>query len=74
MNRNFEDALIIVEDIIAKAPDLGDAMLLKAQILLEMEGQSDAAKRCLLSLVETEDKDSELYKQSHYLLKKHFTT
>jgi tetratricopeptide (TPR) repeat protein len=50
----FEDALLKIEEILAKDPDFPEALFLKAQILWEGFEDRQAAKECLLKIIKVE--------------------
>jgi tetratricopeptide (TPR) repeat protein len=55
----FDEALIKIEDVLAKDPDYSEALFLKARILWEGFGDREAAKTCLLKIIKVEtDKDA----------------
>ncbi len=55
----FDEALIKIEDVLAKDPDFPEALFLKAQILWEGFEDRKAAKECLLKIIKVEpDKDA----------------
>ena len=55
----FDEALIKIEDILAKDPVFPEAMFLKAQILWQGFENREAAKQCLLKIIKTElDKEA----------------
>ena len=55
----FDEALIRIEDILAKDPDFPEALFLKAQILHEGFKDREEAKSCLLKIMKAEpDKDA----------------
>jgi hypothetical protein len=50
----FDDALIRIEEVLAKYPDFAEALLLKAQILWEGFEDGEAARGCLLKILAAE--------------------
>jgi tetratricopeptide (TPR) repeat protein len=55
----FEDALLKIEAVLAKDPDFPEALFLKAQILWEGFEDREAAKECLLKIIQVEpDKEA----------------
>jgi len=57
--KRFDEALIRIEDVLAKDPDFPEALFLKAQILWERFEDREAAKSCLLKIFKIEpDKDA----------------
>lgn len=59
----FDEALIKIEDILAKDPEFSEALFLKAQILWEGFGDSEAAKQCLLRIIKVEpDKQAQFHR------------
>jgi tetratricopeptide (TPR) repeat protein len=54
LGERFDDALIKIEDILAKDPQYPEALFLKAQILWDGFGDADAAKQCLLKVIRVE--------------------
>jgi len=53
MNKRFDQALLKLEEVLAKAPVFADALLLKAGILWEAFDESIEAKRCLETILQT---------------------
>jgi tetratricopeptide (TPR) repeat protein len=47
----FDDALIKIEEVLAKDPDFVEALLLKARILWEGFEDANAARECLLKIL-----------------------
>ena len=47
----FDDALLKIEEVLAKDPDFVEALLLKAQILWEGFEDRDAASKCLIKIL-----------------------
>jgi tetratricopeptide (TPR) repeat protein len=59
----FDEALIIVEEVLAKDPDFSEALFLKAQILWEGFEDREAAKLCLLKIIKVEpDKEAPFHR------------
>jgi len=56
MNKRFDQALMKVEEILAKAPYFSDALLLKASILWDGFDEPIEAKRCLEAILKTTQK------------------
>ena len=54
MNKRFDQALLSVEEVIAKDPDYCEALLLKAQILWEGFEDDTEAKVCLEKIMDAE--------------------
>jgi tetratricopeptide (TPR) repeat protein len=55
----FDEALITIEDILAKDPEFPEALFLKAQILWHGFEDAEAAKGCLLKVIQIEpDKET----------------
>jgi tetratricopeptide (TPR) repeat protein len=55
----FEEALIKIENVLARDPDFPEALFLKARILWEGYEDREAAKTCLLKIIKVEpDKDA----------------
>ena len=50
----FDEALLKIEDVLAKDPDFAEALFLKAQILWEGFEDRQAAKACLLKITKVE--------------------
>ncbi|MGD8963479.1 MAG: hypothetical protein PVF29_10880 [Desulfobacterales bacterium] len=50
----FDEALIKIEDVLAKDPEFPEALFLKAQILWEWFQEGEAAKQCLLKIIRVE--------------------
>jgi len=53
MNKRFDQALLKVDEVLTKAPDFPDALLLKASILREGFDNLIEAKRCLETIIKT---------------------
>ena len=59
----FDEALIKIENILAKDPDFPEALFFKAQILYEGFKDREAAKSCLLKIIKLEpDKDAPFHR------------
>jgi tetratricopeptide (TPR) repeat protein len=59
----FDEALIRIEDVLAKDSDYPEALFLKAQILYEGFQDREAAKSCLLKIIKLEpDKESAFHR------------
>jgi tetratricopeptide (TPR) repeat protein len=59
----FDEALIKIEDVLARDPDYPEALFLKARILREGFEDREAAKRCLLKIIKVEpDKDAPFHR------------
>jgi tetratricopeptide (TPR) repeat protein len=59
----FDEALIKIENILAKDPDFPEALFFKAQILYEGFKDREAAKSCLLKIIKLEpDKESPFHR------------
>lgn len=54
LGNQFEDALLKIEEVLAKDPDFAEALFLKAQILWEGFEDRQAAKECLLKIITVE--------------------
>ena len=50
----FDEALIKIEDILAKDPEFSEALFLKAQILWQGFEDHAAAKQCMLKIIKAE--------------------
>jgi tetratricopeptide (TPR) repeat protein len=50
----FKDALLKIEEVLAKDPDFPEALFLKAQILWEGFEDRQAAKECLMKIIKAE--------------------
>ena len=50
----FDEALIKIEDILAKDPEFSEALFLKAQLLWQGFEDREAAKQCLLKIIRAE--------------------
>jgi hypothetical protein len=59
----FEEALIKIENVLAKDPDFPEALFLKAQILWEGFEDQEAAKSCLLKIIKVESDKDALYRR-----------
>ena len=59
----FDEALIKIEDVLAKDPDFPEALFLKAQILREGFEDLEAAKACLVKITKVEpDRDTPFHR------------
>lgn len=68
--KNYEQALIFLETILAKDPDYPDALLLKARVLWEGFADGPEAKKCVLRVLRVEtDKTSPVYRWAGELYK-----
>ena len=54
LSNRFDDALLKIEEVLAKDPDFPEALFLKAQILWEGFEDRQAAKECLLKIIKVE--------------------
>ena len=61
MKGNHEDALMIIETVLAEQPDFNEALLLKAQVLAEGFGDNQEARKCLTKIFQTEPKYTQLF-------------
>jgi len=57
----FDDALITIEEVLAKDPDFVEALLLKAQILWEGFADGQAARGCLLKILAAEPDEKSVF-------------
>ena len=57
----FDDALLKIEEVLAKDPDFVEALLLKAQILWEGFEDRDAASKCLLKILAAEPDEKAVF-------------
>ena len=57
----FDDALIKIEEVLAKYPDFVEALLLKAQILREGFADFKAARECLLKILAVEPDEKAVF-------------
>ena len=57
----FDDALITIEEVLAKDPDFVEALLLKAQILWEGFADGQAARGCLLKILAAEPDEKAVF-------------
>ena len=57
----FEDALIKIEEVLAKDPDFVEALLLKAQILWEGFEDGKAARKCLQKILAAEADENAVF-------------
>ncbi|MDP2862182.1 MAG: hypothetical protein Q8N95_05255 [Desulfobacterales bacterium] len=62
MNGNYEEALLIIDDVLNQAPDFNEAHFIKAQILLFGFEDTKGAKKCIFMILETESECSVLYR------------
>ncbi len=61
MNKKYDDAIIIVENILAQQPDFNEALLLKAQILSGGFNENHGAKKCLIKILQSEPRNSPIH-------------
>jgi tetratricopeptide (TPR) repeat protein len=61
MKGNHNEALSIIETVLAEQPDFNEALLLKAQILAEGFGDIQEAKKCLTKALQSEPKYTQLF-------------
>ena len=67
----FDDALLKIEEVLAKDPDFVEALFLKAQILWEGFEDCQAARGCLLKILATEpDKKAVFHRWALFFLNK----
>jgi tetratricopeptide (TPR) repeat protein len=57
----FDDALIKIEEILARDPDFAEALFLKAQILWEGFEDRKAARKCLLKIMAVEPDENAVF-------------
>ena len=57
----FDDALLKIEEVLAKDPDFVEALLLKAQILWEGFEDRDAASKCLIKILAAEPDENAVF-------------
>jgi len=57
----FDDALIKIEEVLAKDPDFAEALLLKAQILWEGFEDCKAARKCLQKILAAEPDENAVF-------------
>jgi tetratricopeptide (TPR) repeat protein len=57
----FDEALIKIEDVLAKDPDFPEALFLKAQILWQGFEDLEAARQCLLRIIKVEPDKKALF-------------
>ncbi|MEJ2730857.1 MAG: tetratricopeptide repeat protein [Deltaproteobacteria bacterium] len=57
----FEDALLTIEEVLARDPDFVEALFLKAQILWEGLGDAKAARGCLLRILAVEPDERSVF-------------
>lgn len=53
MNKHFDEALLLIEEVLDKDPDYSEALFLKAQILWEGFERYAEAKNCLRKVIKT---------------------
>lgn len=64
----FEEALNIIGEVLKKAPDYPEALLIKAQIYHEEYGYNESARKCLQKIIDTAPGGSEVRRWAdHYL-------
>lgn len=69
MSKHHTEALMIVDNILTEQSDFNEALLLKAQILIEGFDDTIEAKKCLIRIFQTEPKHTQLFQWSETLYK-----
>lgn len=69
MSKNYDAALQIVESVLVEQPHLNEALLLKAQVLMEGFDRRLEARQCLITIFRSEPKHTRLYQWSAKLYK-----
>jgi tetratricopeptide (TPR) repeat protein len=59
----FDEALIKIEEVLARDPDFSEALFLKAQLLLEGFQDRKAAKECLLKIIRVEPDEKAVFRR-----------
>ena len=67
MNKQYDEALRIIDHVLEEQPDYNEALFLKAQILSEGYNDTAQAKKYLFRILKTETKDSQVYKWTESL-------
>ena len=73
MKGNHDEALMIIETVLAEQPGFNEALFLKAQILAEGFGHNQEAKKCLTRILQTEPGHTQLYHWCETLYKELIT-
>jgi tetratricopeptide (TPR) repeat protein len=63
LSNQFEDALLKIEEVLAKDPDFAEALFLKAQILWEGFEDRQAAKECLVKIIKVEPDKNAVFRR-----------
>jgi tetratricopeptide (TPR) repeat protein len=59
----FDEALIKIEEVLARDPDFSEALFLKAQLLWEGFEDSEAAKECLMKIIKVEPDEKAVFRR-----------
>jgi hypothetical protein len=63
LERKKHDALIKIEEVLARDPDFAEALFLKAQILWEGFEDCKAARECLLKIIAVEPVEKTVFRR-----------
>ena len=69
MNKRYDEALRIIDQVLMEEPAYNEARFLKAQIISEGNDDQYQAKAILIQIMKSEPKDTDLYRWSHQLYK-----
>lgn len=59
----FDEALIKIEEVLARDPDFSEALFLKAQLLWEGFEDREAARACLLKIIKVEPDEKAVFRR-----------
>ena len=69
MNKQYDEALRIIDQVLKEQPKYNEALFLKAQIIAEGLNNWKRARRILNQIMKSEPKDSDVYRWSQQLYK-----
>ena len=69
MNKQYDEALRIIDHVLEEQPHFNEALLLKAQIIADGLGDKYQAKKILIQIMTSESKNTDLFKWCQQLYK-----
>ena len=69
MNKHYDEALRIIDQVLEEQPHYNEALFLNAQIKAEGYNDRHQAKRILIQIMKSEPRDTDLYRWSEQLFK-----
>ena len=69
MNKQYDEALRIIDQVLKEQRNYSEALFLKAQIIAEGLNNWNRARRILIQIMKSEPKDSDVYRWSQQLYK-----